>query len=447
VSDRVVRILGLVVIVVLVLLVVAAIVDRRSADADRSFERDGRVTQPYDEMLAQSLGDLEHWWKDEYRDLYGQRYQDLGGGVWAMQPPLSAPGCLDDPDTSYDEVEGNAFYCSPPDMIAWDDNLLIPRLYEVFGEFGMAVVLAHEWGHAVQARAYVDAPSVVAELQADCFAGAWLRRIHDGANGALEMSDRELDGAIAAVLQLGDSPGSSAQDPDAHGNGFDRTGAVQDGYFHGAAACKAYPGTPPPVTETEFTSPDEQASAGRMPLTTLVPVMRDDLSAFFGAFATSQGKTFVAPELIGWQEGQAVPVCDGLTGSMHHRIVTCRGGTRILFDYAAMEQASSALGDFAASTLLAQAYAAAAQEQLGTKAEGDLRALQGVCGAGAWAADVNARPRPELTVAPGDLDAGISAVLLYGSVAPDEAMTAAQPFDRVAAYRAGVLQGGTACRV
>ncbi|HEX9259794.1 MAG TPA: neutral zinc metallopeptidase [Acidimicrobiales bacterium] len=433
----------------LVLLAAAAIVDRPSGEpADRSFMRQGRLAQPYDEMLAFSLGDLEQWWKDEFRDLYGSRFKDLAEGVWAVQPQLGAPGCGDDDRTRYDDVEGNAFYCSPPDMIAWDDTFLIPRLSEVFGEFGMALVLAHEWGHAVQARGDgFDAPSVVTELQADCFAGAWLRHVDDGENEELDMSDRELDGAVAAILQLADSPGTRALDPGAHGNGFDRTGALQDGYFNGTQACKGYVDSPPPITETGFDSVDQQLTAGKMTPSRLVPLVRDDLSAFFTELAASLGRSFAPPELIPVQEGQDVPECKGLTGSLERRIVTCEGGTRIVFDYAAFEQASSALGDFATSTLLAEAYSAAAQEQLGAKAEGDLRALQGVCGAGAWASDVAAHPREALDVAPGDLDAAISAVLLYGSVSPDQDATAGRPFDRVAAYRLGVLGGPSACKV
>ena len=41
--------------------------------------------------------------------------------------------------------------------------------------------MAHEYGHAIQARLGLDdQPTVVLEQQADCFAGSWIADIQKG---------------------------------------------------------------------------------------------------------------------------------------------------------------------------------------------------------------------------------------------------------------------------
>lgn len=91
--------------------------------------------------------------------------------------------------------DGNAFYCPEEDFLAWDVALLargadIGRAWPYF-------VVAHEWGHAIEARidpALVDEQN---ELQADCFAGATLA----GALAEGTITDADLDG-IAEALEV-----------------------------------------------------------------------------------------------------------------------------------------------------------------------------------------------------------------------------------------------------
>jgi hypothetical protein len=46
----------------------------------------------------------------------------------------------------------------------------------------------------------------------------------------------DLDTALAGILDLTDTPGTSNIDPNAHGSGFDRVGAFQDGFGNGLDA-------------------------------------------------------------------------------------------------------------------------------------------------------------------------------------------------------------------
>ena len=65
-------------------------------------------------------------------------------------------------------------------------------------------ILAHEWGHAIQARSNFTARTVTRELQADCFAGAWSKHAQD--DGVFDVTSADLDGALAGLLDVRDTP-------------------------------------------------------------------------------------------------------------------------------------------------------------------------------------------------------------------------------------------------
>lgn len=67
-----------------------------------------------------------------------------------------------------------------------------------FGDFVIPIVLAHEWGHAVQARSNFTARTVTKDRQADCFAGAWVK--HAQAKGVFKANSAELNTALAGIL-------------------------------------------------------------------------------------------------------------------------------------------------------------------------------------------------------------------------------------------------------
>jgi hypothetical protein len=159
----------------------------------------------------------------------------------------------------------NAFYCPPEDAVAFDQELFLPDLADRYGDFTAAVVVAHEWGHVVQERGQVRAPSVIMELQADCFAGAWVGRVADGDSDRFTIGTEELDQALAGILSLRDAPGSAADDPLAHGSGFDRVGAFQDGFEQGATRCAEYRNGDPEPFQWPF-SAGEILTEGDLPL-------------------------------------------------------------------------------------------------------------------------------------------------------------------------------------
>jgi predicted metalloprotease len=132
-----------------------------------------------------------------------------------------------------------AFYCQPDDFIGWDNARFFPALYERFGDFAVALVIAHEWGHAIQQRAGISGATIDEEMQADCFAGAWANSILNG-DSDLVLSAGDLDEAIAGFLVFRDAPGTPQSDPGAHGTAFQRVAAFRDGVVDGVRECRKF---------------------------------------------------------------------------------------------------------------------------------------------------------------------------------------------------------------
>ena len=109
-------------------------------------------TEGYEKLLKLALKDIEAYWTDEFPKLYGEPYKPVSK-IIAAGPGSRLPKCNRDDSGRYDEVEGNAFYCFGGNFVAYDDAELFPQLYHDYGAFSIALVLAHEWGHAIQDRA------------------------------------------------------------------------------------------------------------------------------------------------------------------------------------------------------------------------------------------------------------------------------------------------------
>ncbi len=196
---------------------------------------------PYDEIGPLMTSDLEAYWKQVMPKIYGFEWEPLAAtGPYYVSDPESLPDCGRESAT-VEQYDYNAFYCAADDFIAWDDEGLMPALYDNFGDFAVALVIGHEWGHAVQARAGITGPTALAiEQQADCFAGAWVAWIILEQSPNLTLSPGDLDEAISGFVAFRDAPGTDEDDPNAHGSAFDRVAAFQDGVINGAEACVPY---------------------------------------------------------------------------------------------------------------------------------------------------------------------------------------------------------------
>ncbi|MFY9917685.1 MAG: neutral zinc metallopeptidase [Mycobacterium sp.] len=403
----------------------------------------GDASDPVNKMAIEAIADLQQYWSEQYPNVYDGDYEPVAGGFFAVIPSSGeVPPCA----TNAADVAGNAFYCSTEDVVAWDAENLLPELRDKYGDFVIPVVLAHEWGHAVQARSNFTARTVTKELQADCFAGAWSKHAQD--DGVFDVKSGDLDAALAGILDLRDTPGTSNIDPNAHGSGFDRVGAFQDGYDNGLARCKDYRDDEPMVLELPFNDAQDEAAGGDAPYDSIVNGVPYDLEDYW---------THVYPELT---EGQAWPPVAGLEAFSPDNPPMCGDqsaeGFALFYcvpdDYVgwdnvgAMPEVYRQGGDYAVATLLATQYGLAALTRLGDESDEKTSTLRGDCLAGGYTASVIIYNRPDTStyhISPGDLDEGIKALLVFRGEGDTERQGAG--FERVRAFREGVMDGAEAC--
>src|SRR5262245_4944484 len=262
----------------------------------------GSAASRYDADAQQTIADIQAYWTKTMPDVYGAAYDAIPDDrLFPYSESAPPPACGGSGTTPYQQVAGNAFYCSEGDFVAWDTQRLIPKLQEQFGAFAPALVLAHEWGHAIQARVGFDANQTVDfEQQADCFAGSWTAHVAHG-DSSLHLDDADLDTALAGLLQLRDPSGIDSTQDGAHGNGFDRVRAFQDGFEGGAATCASYQNSPPPVTEAAYTSQADYLNGGNMSLDQVLPAVKTSLESYWGVDA---------PKVVAYT-GSNAPSCDG----------------------------------------------------------------------------------------------------------------------------------------
>ena len=85
----------------------------------------------------------------------------------------------------------------------------------------------------------LDTETIVAEQQADCFAGVYLRSVAAGESGRFTLSTGDgLNRVLAGAIYIRDPPQAGSPD-DAHGNALDRISAFQMGFSGGADQCAA----------------------------------------------------------------------------------------------------------------------------------------------------------------------------------------------------------------
>jgi predicted metalloprotease len=311
---------------------------------------------------------------------------------------------------TFDVVFENALAapCEEGILVAYDEGLF-DELSDRFGPTAPAVVLAHEWGHVVQFQAGDHLVPVISELQADCYAGNWVAWAteHDlrpfGTPGV-------LDTVLAAVVDFRDEPGMSPDDIAAHGSGFDRVRAFQQGFTEHPVACADYAERPPTVFQFPFGEMEDRLSGGNLPLEQALELMSTDLTRFFSEAVPG----IDPPEVL------AVASSDELT------------------------EAHEQVGDNAVGLLLALGWAEEAQRTAGRATEGDEALLQRACLAGAWMGELLEPPAgAEIVLSPGDLDEAVVTVVEGRGSAGRAVNTPA--FEIVASLGGGVVDGMPSC--
>jgi predicted metalloprotease len=413
-----------------------------------------------DQVVEAALTDVQAFWERTYEDVYGEPYQPITGGFWAYGPDSEQPPC-GTPPPSYGDIAENAFYCPTDDLIAWDDVNLIPGLYDEFGGFTLGIVFAHEFGHAIQARSRTTGPTVMLEMQADCFAGAWTKDVEEGNSEFFELTLDDLDKAVAGFLELRDGVGTAAADPAAHGTGFDRIGSFVDGFEQGADFCATYPDQLAAgdfvVVEVPFNDPEDFERGGNLPLDELLPSLREDLENFWSLLFQEEGLEWTpVTDLVMVDPADDEVSCGGDTYSgdvLVNVSFYCIGSDTIFLDGANLIPTLDEIGDYAVATEIARQYAFAAQVRMDVDENSLATNLNADCLTGVYASSGFLGNRQDqgqsLFLSPGDLDEAVIAFLLR-SDATDEVesgddVSVGTAFQRFDAYREGFLSGTDAC--
>lgn len=399
------------------------------------------ITDP-DEVVARALADLETFWTEALPEAYDVEFTPLRGGYVAYGPQGPLPQCGDQL-LGYDDIAENALYCPDSDLIAWDRVNLMPQLQQQYGALTAGIVMAHEFAHAVQSRGGVEGVTVTLELQADCFAGAWVSDVDDREPTFTTVGDA-LDQALAGLLELRDQVGVSASDPQAHGSGFDRINAFQQGFQRGIDTCVDFEDQPPTVVAIPFSSPNDLYQGGNLPLERLFDPLVADLESFYTALFAEMGRSWDAIDgFVALDPADGPVECGDDTvprDDLELASFYCVADDTFYVDGEGLIPELDEIGDFAFGGELARLYAVAAQSRLGWL-DDDPTGLHADCFTGVYSAAeyLGEIPDQQLALSPGDLDEIIVAFLAFGE---EGDVTA---FERTDAFRVGFLGGASSC--
>lgn len=189
-------------------------------------------------------------------------------GYWAEQVPSYRPPELVIVDGATSSSCGTAsnqvgpFYC-PPDETVYIDPTFFQLMQQQFGasagNLAQLYIVGHEWGHHVQYITGVmdrypsngtgpDSNGVRVELQADCYAGAWIGQMttQKDKNGVPYLqapTDAQVEDALNAANTVGDDniqeqSGSVNPESFTHGTSVQRKYWFANGYQNGLDVCE-----------------------------------------------------------------------------------------------------------------------------------------------------------------------------------------------------------------
>jgi predicted metalloprotease len=199
-------------------------------------------------VFVQRVGSLnQDFWSDTF-EASGEPFEPASLVIFSA--PTDTGGC------GVGQPQAGPFYCPPSQKMFIDFGFYeqLEAQLGFDGDFAMAYVIAHEYGHHVQnllgindevrqqqqgaSQAEANELSVQLELQADCFAGVWAKNAYD----RLEAGD--LDEAIDAAEAVGDDAiqGSNAnQESFTHGSSAQRKQWFTTGFESGdPSACDTF---------------------------------------------------------------------------------------------------------------------------------------------------------------------------------------------------------------
>lgn len=404
-----------------------------------------------DQLALNALDDIQTYWRGEFgKELSGQFSPVEKLISWnAKAPRGQAPEFCR--ETTYHLV--NAAYCRLDNSIGWDRAVLLPTIEETFGKMSVVMVLAHEYGHAVQAMAKLVAPRdpvIVKEQQADCFAGVFMRHVAEGKSKHFTINTSDgLNSVLAATVAIRDR---NPDDPESvHGSAFERVTAVQIGFTDGAKGCKRIDIDEINTRRANLPQSyrdDEGRGEYQVSKETLVEITK----ALAMILPTK-------PAPVYDYNGAKITCSNGKTTAP---VSYCPATNTIATDLPELKKRGvsnsdeenplplKVTGDYNAYIVFISRYTLAVQREHGQTLVGAKTGLRAACLSGVFTGKLAQSGRGaehgDISLAAGDLDEAVSGLLTDGLAASDvEGRTVPSGFSRVDAFRAGVLNGENTC--
>ena len=397
-----------------------------------------------DDLAASSVSDIEEFWQGAFSQTFDGHFSPIEELISWDANGYSGQFCGED---TYGLV--NAAFCPLDDTIGWDRGVLLPALREANGDMAVTMVLAHEYGHAIQRQASLSGkrtPTLVAEQQADCLAGVYMRWVAEGKSPRFTLNTGDgLNNLLAAMISFRDpllSESDSAVGEDEHGSAFERVSAFQFGFTDGAASCAAIDlkeigqrrGNLPVLL------PNDQT--GELPVTEeSVRSMVEVMNILYKP-ANPPGLSFdaaAAAKCADARESSPVSYCPA-TNTIVVDIPELK-----LMGTQSNSDTGMATGDNTAYSALMSRYMLAIQHERGglvlDNAEAGLRTacLTGVATA-RLSKDITTPDGKTIALTAGDVDEAVSGILTNGLIASDvNGETVPSGFSRIDAFRVGVL--------
>jgi predicted metalloprotease len=421
--------------------------------APDAFPITGASDTGVDQLARNALADLNAFWTQAYPEFFGEDFTPLQNGYFSVDStaidesayPATGIGCEDSP-TKPDEVAENAYYDPSCDLIAYD-RALLEELSTDYGRFLGPVVMAHEFGHAMQSRFGFAASgrSIQDETQADCFAGAWTGWVRRGKAEHVSLRTPELDDVIRGFLLLRDDVGSDPNDSQAHGSYFDRVSAFYEGFDGGVGSCRDDFGEDRLYTAASFRGA-ELETGGNATVAQIDEWVGTTLPEFWtGVFPSAYGTDFTPPKVKTF-DGSA-PDCAGVR---NRDLGYCADDKTVYLDETDLARpAYDEIGDFALTTAMSLPYSLAVRDQAGLSVDDGAATRSAVCLTGwyeaQWFHGAFTDSTDGAVISPGDIDEAVQFLLEYGVRPEVFPNTSASGFELVGAFRTGFLQGGDAC--
>jgi predicted metalloprotease len=405
-----------------------------------------------DHLAASAISDIEDYWAVAYQETFDEKFKPVAELISWDSNGFDGEFCGDD---TYGLV--NAGYCYPDRTIGWDRGELLPGLQRAHGDIGVLMVLAHEYGHAVSrlsGLAGKDTPTLVAEQQADCFSGAYMRWVAEDSSPRFTLNTGEgLNSVLAGVVSFRD-PVLNEGDPDVgyneHGSAFERLSAFQFGFTDGPPACAAI--DPQEIDqrrgELPVLLPEDQSGE--------LPVSEDSARSIVDAMEILFSPRNPATLSFAADDAQTCPDARPSPPASF-----CPATNTIVVDLSALEKmgaqgdptdaGSLAVGDNMAYSVLVSRYMLALQHEHGGVALDTAEAaLRTACMTGVATAkmskDIQTRDGDTIALTAGDVDEAVSGILTNGLVASDvNGDSVPSGFSRIDAFRVGVLGDTERC--